>query len=86
MSFETESYKDLQTWEVITRLKKLGGDDLESLVKCGLDKMKAAVKLSVDSAENPYKKRYRFVSPIPGSLTPYVLYDRSSQLVDQLLE
>ena len=80
MSFETESYKEMQAWEIITRLKKLEGDDLDSLVKCGSDKMSAAVKLSVDSAENPYVKKCGFSvldSCLPKPIYPYVLYDRS---------
>lgn len=59
MGIEADSYKEMQMWEIITRLKKLEGDDLESIVRDGIKAMFSAVKLSVDSAENPYEKRHR---------------------------
>ena len=57
MSLETNSYKELQMWEIITRLKKLGGDDLDSIVSRGTQSMRDAVDVFLGSVDNPYKKR-----------------------------
>ena len=44
----------LINWDIETRLKKLEGNDLESIVASGMDRLEKAVSDQLDAVENPY--------------------------------
>ena len=58
MSFETESFKEMQLWDIVTRLKHLEGDDLQGIIISGCKRMQAAADKVADDAVNPYEIIY----------------------------